>query len=69
MVEWAIEKNVTCAVCPECAFTFDASHIDWPIANTYTCPECGCVGEVPEGYRLAERTEHIDGSSGPRPWG
>lgn len=37
--EWVIEENVTCVVCPECAFTFAADHVDVddPI---YHCPAC-----------------------------
>lgn len=40
------ERNVTCAVCPGCAFTFDESHTDVDESSglTYTCPECGTRG-------------------------
>jgi hypothetical protein len=42
---WEIEEGVTCVVCPCCAFTFDETHTDTPLGG-YTCPECGCHGDV-----------------------
>lgn len=36
---WVFEDGVRCAVCPGCAFTFDAGHIDNDGAG-YSCPVC-----------------------------
>lgn len=42
--DWTTEQGVTCVVCPDCAFTFDASHIDdRPFGRSpggYSCPVC-----------------------------
>ena len=38
--EWVIEPNVACVVCPACAFTFDACHVD-DATGDYSCPDCG----------------------------
>lgn len=51
--EWVIEEGVTCVVCPDCAFTFDASHWD-DETGLYSCPNC--LNEEPtdgvvEAYR------------------
>jgi hypothetical protein len=37
--EWNVERNVTCVVCPTCAFTFDANHQD-VASRGYSCPVC-----------------------------
>jgi hypothetical protein len=36
---FAFEQGVTCVVCPDCAFTFDADHVDSD-GGGYTCPLC-----------------------------
>ena len=35
---WATEDGVTCVVCPSCAFTFDAVHVE--ADGSYDCPAC-----------------------------
>ena len=37
--DWQLEPNVTCVVCPRCAFTFDAVHEDVPNGG-HSCPLC-----------------------------
>lgn len=37
--EWELATGVTCVVCEECAFTFDAVHTDGD-TDGYTCPVC-----------------------------
>lgn len=37
---WQYVTGVDCVVCPGCAFTFDADHIDVG-TNRYSCPCCG----------------------------
>lgn len=36
---WEVENGVMCVVCPECAFTMDAGHVD-SVGGGYTCPSC-----------------------------
>ena len=36
---WAVEEGVTCVSCPDCAFTFDASHSE-DGSGIYDCPAC-----------------------------
>jgi hypothetical protein len=36
--DWELEHGVTCVVCPDCAFTFDAVHTDPD--GSYSCPLC-----------------------------
>lgn len=38
--DWSVALGVTCVVCPGCAFTFDAAHIDDEEGGHYTCPVC-----------------------------
>lgn len=38
MPAWEIEEGVRCVVCPDCAFTFDATHTD--PEGGYSCPCC-----------------------------
>lgn len=45
---WQVERGVTCVVCPDCAFTFDADHEDDRPEGGYTCPNCS--PEEPVGY-------------------
>lgn len=40
MTEWVIIDGVRCVVCPGCAFTFDAIHVDAD-SGRYSCPNCG----------------------------
>lgn len=35
---WELERDVTCVVCPDCAFTFDGSHMDED--GGFSCPNC-----------------------------
>jgi hypothetical protein len=37
---WELEEGVTCVVCPDCAFTFDAVHENDEPEGTYSCPLC-----------------------------
>lgn len=39
MSGWTVDRNVTCVVCPECAFTFDAGHVNTDRTG-YSCPLC-----------------------------
>ncbi len=36
---WEKQENVTCVVCPDCGFTFDAFHTEQD-GVTYVCPCC-----------------------------
>lgn len=46
---WQVERGVTCVVCPDCAFTFDADHEDDRPEGGYTCPNCSPEEPV-EGF-------------------
>lgn len=49
--ESAFEDGVRCYVCPDCAFTFSAEHIDADGAG-YSCPVCE-MGDLRE--RITQR--------------
>lgn len=38
---WKSELDVSCVVCPDCAFTFADNHYDDKLEGTYSCPACG----------------------------
>lgn len=54
--EWAIERNVTCVVCPDCGFTFDADHEDVD-GSGYSCPLAECRAARPPAVDTALATE------------
>lgn len=39
------DEPVTLWECPDCGFSYDAQHVDWPITEpvTYHCPACAEV--------------------------
>lgn len=40
---WEVEEGVTCVVCPDCVFTFDAVHENDEPEGTYSCPLCETI--------------------------
>lgn len=42
---WQLQHGVTVAVCPDCAFSFDAEHEDQETGG-YSCPNC-CEVHLP----------------------
>ena len=59
---WAVERGVTCVVCPDCAFTFDATHTSEPDGDRYDCPNCGAAPEpATDTPRATQGEETSDG--------
>lgn len=55
--EWQIEAGVTCVACPDCAFTFDAVHIDQN--GGYSCPSCAEARQAADLSRLREERDAL----------
>jgi hypothetical protein len=58
MSDWTTEDNVTCVVCPGCAFTFDAIHTN--PEGGYSCPVCAAVLAAGTTRRPTRRSMSIE---------
>jgi len=55
---WGQAVAVTCVECPDCAFTFDATHEDKD--GGYSCPQCDQLALQAENDRLREALRRIE---------
>lgn len=55
--DWPLE-TCQCVICPDCAFTFDASHVT-QATGLYDCPACAEQRLLDERERLTEAIGEI----------